>query len=140
MLEVQKFLIKNHRQSEPGYNFSLLESELGIKCNYHLEYPLVILNYDQLDSPKLHPIVMECRGLVLDTTNYDVVASCMKRFFNLGEATEITDKFDWTFDKLQKYNNGETAEGIVIRPKEPFYSNVLKDTWSLKCINREYKL
>lgn len=96
MLEVQKFLIKNHRQSEPRYNFSLLESELGIKCNYHLEYPLVILNYDQLDSPKLHPIVMECRGLVLDTTNYDVVASCMKRFFNLGEATEITDKFDWT--------------------------------------------
>lgn len=56
------------------------------------------------------------------------------------------NSFDWTFDKLQKYsdiqkyNNGETAEGIVIRPKEPFYSNVLKDTWSLKCINREYKL
>lgn len=38
MLEVQKFLIEHYRQSEPGYNFSLLESELGIKCNYHLEY------------------------------------------------------------------------------------------------------
>ena len=58
----------------------------------------------------------------------------------------IIYSFDWTFEKLQeyadimKYENGEVAEGIVIRPCEPFFSNVLKDIWSVKVINREYKL
>ena len=56
------------------------------------------------------------------------------------------NSFDWSFDKLQayadiqKYANGEVAEGIVIRPFEPFFSNVLKEDWSVKCINRDYKL
>jgi hypothetical protein len=95
VLNVQKFLIDNHRQNEPGYNFQLLTEQVGIKCNYHPKYPLVILNYDQIESPKMDPIVRECRGLVLDTSNYDIVAGCMPRFFNLGEALEITDKFDW---------------------------------------------
>jgi RNA ligase (TIGR02306 family) len=54
--------------------------------------------------------------------------------------------FNWTFDQLQKYidtlkyPNGELAEGGVIRPFEPFYSQVLKELWSVKCINREYRL
>jgi RNA ligase (TIGR02306 family) len=58
----------------------------------------------------------------------------------------IIDSFDWDFDKLQeysditKYENGVVAEGIVIRPIVPFYSNALKDIWSVKVINREYKL
>lgn len=54
--------------------------------------------------------------------------------------------FDWSFDKLQKYadiqkySNGETAEGIVIRPQEPFYSDTISGDWSLKVINRNYSL
>jgi len=54
--------------------------------------------------------------------------------------------FDWTFEQLQeftdkqKYPNGELAEGVVIRPVEPFISKVLHEEWSLKCISREYKL
>jgi len=56
------------------------------------------------------------------------------------------DSFDMSFDDLQyiadyqTYKNGEAAEGIVIRPAEPFYSNVLKEDWSVKVINRNYKL
>ena len=95
MLQVQKFLIDNHRQNEPGYNFQLLTEQFGIKCNYHTNLPLVILNYDQMESPKMEDIVCECRGLVIDTTNYNIVCGCMTRFFNLGEALKITDKFDW---------------------------------------------
>lgn len=58
----------------------------------------------------------------------------------------IVNSYDWTFEKLQKfadiqkYANGEVAEGIVIRPMIPFYSKYLKDIWSVKCINRDYKL
>lgn len=56
------------------------------------------------------------------------------------------ESFDMTFDELQEladkqvYANGEVAEGIVIRPMEPFYSKVLKELWSVKVINRDYKL
>ncbi len=56
------------------------------------------------------------------------------------------ESFDWDFNKLQeysdiqKYENGELAEGIVIRPMKPFCSSYIKTDWSLKCINRNYKL
>lgn len=93
MLEVQRFLIEN--KDCPIGEFQALTETLGIKCNFHPTKPLVILNYCQLDSPKMHPIVMECRGLVLHTETYEVVAGAMKRFFNMGEAEEITGKFVW---------------------------------------------
>jgi hypothetical protein len=54
--------------------------------------------------------------------------------------------FDMSFNELQeladvqKYDSGEDGEGIVIRPTEPFYSNVLKEDWSVKVINRNYHL
>lgn len=40
--------------------------------------------------------------------------------------------------KAQNYPTGGPAEGIVIRPKDPFYSNVLKKSWSGKVINDRY--
>ena len=39
----------------------------------------------------------------------------------------------------QKYPNGKPAEGIVVRSKDPFYSTVLKKTWSGKIISELYK-
>lgn len=59
---------------------------------------------------------------------------------------KVVKNFRGTFDDLQKladeqvYANGEKAEGIVVRPFEPFYSTVLRDWWSVKVINRDYKL
>lgn len=96
MLELQKYL-SNHSLDD-------LISEFGMKLCYHPIYPLVIINYDQINSPKMHPIVQECRGLVITTDTFDVVAPCMKRFFNMGEALEVTDKFDWNnkIDSLSK--------------------------------------
>jgi RNA ligase (TIGR02306 family) len=58
----------------------------------------------------------------------------------------VVENFNMTFDELQaladsqKYASGELAEGIVIRPCTPFWSNVLKSYWSVKVINRDYKL
>lgn len=58
----------------------------------------------------------------------------------------VIDEFDMTFDQLQeladsmRYANGELAEGIVIRPCEPFISKALRSDWSFKVISREYRL
>lgn len=86
-MEVIKFLKAN------GNNFRKLTEVYGIKVKDYLEQKLVVLNYDQINSPKMEPIVQECRGLILD---YDLNIICrpFDRFFNYGEAE--TDKMDLT--------------------------------------------
>ena len=86
-MEVIKFLKAN------GNNFQKLTDVYGIKVKDYPEQKLVVLNYDQINSPKMEPIVQECRGLILD---YDLNVVCrpFDRFFNYGEAD--TDKMDLT--------------------------------------------
>jgi hypothetical protein len=86
MLNVQKYL-------RSGKTLDHLKEELGIVVIHHDELPLVILNYDQLESPKLHPIVVECRGLVLQKDTWDIVAKSMNRFFNWSEVPNAPFNF-----------------------------------------------
>lgn len=66
-----------------------LKKELFIDIKH---YPgFFILNYNQLESPTTHPIVQECRGLIL-SENLEVVSRSFGRFFNYGETPEITEK------------------------------------------------
>lgn len=66
---------------------------------------------------------------------------------NIPMVTEISEgaAFGYNLDELiklaneQKYPTGGPAEGIVVRPKEGFYSPVLKKTWSGKVLNENYK-
>lgn len=88
MLEVQQYL-------RGGKTLEDLKTELGIEAKLHPELPLVILTYNQIESPKMHPIVMECRGLVLELDSWDIVMKPFHRFFNHGESLEVTEKFNW---------------------------------------------
>lgn len=72
-----------------------IKDELGIKSTVH-DDGRVILNYDQIESPKLNECVRECRGLVLDSNNdWELVARAFPRFFNLGENRQEQDEFLW---------------------------------------------
>lgn len=73
-----------------------LTSELGIKVKDYPEHNLVVLNYSQIDSPKTHPVVRECRGLILQRDNLKVLCRPFDRFFNAGEAPETVEDFDIT--------------------------------------------
>lgn len=73
-----------------------LQEDLAIKATAHKRLPLVVLNYDQIKSPKYDPIVRECRGLVLDTRDWSPVARGFKRFYNWGEDPEGMTAFDWS--------------------------------------------
>ena len=85
-LLVQSFL-------RSGKTLSDLESEFGIKAS---EWGLLVnLNYSQIDSPKTHPIVMECRQLILEKESWDIVHMSFKRFFNYGEALDLSQDFDY---------------------------------------------
>jgi T4 RnlA family RNA ligase len=56
---------------------------------------LLVLNYNQIDSPKTHPYVMECRSLILEAETLNVVSRSFDRFFNYGEALNVMPEIDW---------------------------------------------
>lgn len=61
--------------------------ELGIKVVEYENY--YVLDYSQIDSPKEHPLVMECRGTIVRKDTFEVVCLPFRRFSNLFE-TEST--------------------------------------------------
>jgi len=78
--------------------------------------------------------------------DYDkVVAFCKK--YNIPMVTLVAEgsTFGYNIEELvklaseQTYPTGGPAEGIVIRPKEGFRSEVLKKVWSGKVLNEKYK-
>lgn len=86
-----------------------LEEEYGIEAVRHPSLPLLILNYG-LKTPnslKTHPIVRECRSLVLEDGSWDVVARSFPRFFNQGELGD--EEFDWS-----DYTAVEKVDGSLI--------------------------
>jgi hypothetical protein len=87
MLETQKYLLDKSLDD--------LKAELGIKVTQDPELGLVILNYDQIESPKTHPIVRECRGLVLELGTWRIAARSFPRFFNWGEVADEMGLFDF---------------------------------------------
>lgn len=96
MLKVQEYL-------KSGKTLADLETEYAIRLTYHPSEPLVILNYDQCDSPKTDPIVAECRGLVLNSQTYELVAKSFNRFFRIGEVENNWKEFNWNnFSCLEK--------------------------------------
>jgi hypothetical protein len=113
MLEVQKYL-------KDGKTCQDLNAELGINATYHDRHPLVILNYDQIESPRLHPIVRECRGLVLEVSTWNLVARSFPRFFNLHENGGHPD-FVW--EKSIAYEKLDGSLLIVFAYKGELFIN-----------------
>lgn len=110
MLNVQKFLIEQKEQGKFTTEcFNALTEQLGIKVKFYDEEGIVLLDYHQLDSPKMHPVVIECRSLILDTFTFEVVSRKFDRFFNYGEALEYYHDFD-----LQRSVIMEKADGSLI--------------------------
>lgn len=59
-----------------------LKSQYSIKVKEHPD-GLVVLDYTPR-SPENHPIVKECRGLII-SSNYEIVSRGFDRFFNYNE-------------------------------------------------------
>ena len=87
MLNVQEYLRK--------YGLDKLQEEFAIKVVEHEADPLLIMNYNMIDSPKFHPIADECRGLVLEKDTWRIVARGFKRFYNYGEGEDLQAPFNW---------------------------------------------
>jgi len=67
-----------------------LKEELKIEVN-NTYTDRITLNYDQIESPKHHPVIKECRGLILSWPNLDVLARSFDRFYNYSEDPNSKD-------------------------------------------------
>ena len=83
MLNVQKYLKEKGLES--------LVKEFAIKIT---DYPdRIVCNYDQIESPRFHPIVDECRALILrKDKDWSVLANSFRRFYNYGEGVDLSLK------------------------------------------------
>ena len=113
-LKVQDYLRSTGLSTEEACK--KLKDELGIEYSFYDN--LVCLGYSQCDSPKTHPIVMECRGLILEKDSFNIVSFPLKRFFNCDEVPELSDKIDFT-----KASGLEKIDGSLIS----FFN--YKDKW-----------
>ena len=96
MLHVQTYL-------RSGKTLEDLKAEFAIKPRDCPDLGVVVLNYDQIASDPNHPIVQECRALILEQGTWKVLSWPFKRFFNLGEQKLGMERFDWSqFKALEK--------------------------------------
>lgn len=65
-----------------------------------------VIDYDQIKSPRNHPLVDECRGIVVEQETLRVICWPFRRFYNLGEFPEMEKKFDWTTALCQGKEDG----------------------------------
>ncbi len=99
MLKVQEYLRSNKTLED-------LTQEFGINASKHDTLPLIILNYDQIESKKTEQISRECRALILNTENWEVVSKSFSRFFNWGEMAEEMPLFCWDTAKAYEKVDG----------------------------------
>lgn len=68
----------------------------SLKCREYAN-GIYCLDYDQINSPSTHPIVMNCRGTIVRAVGNEfyVVSAKFVRFFNLGEHPEQVEDFDF---------------------------------------------
>jgi len=100
---IQQFL------REPGWTetkLDALKTRYGITHRRHCAYPnLVLLKYNQIESPFGEPIVQECRGIILDEADHwRIVSRAFSKFFNHGEGHAAP--IDWSTAKVQEKVDG----------------------------------
>lgn len=90
-------------------NFISSAEALNIKIKHYEAEGLYCLNYDQINSPKTDNLVRLCRGIIVDS-DLNIVCRPFKRFFNYGEALEITQGFEFDTATVQ-----EKADGSLVK-------------------------
>ena len=121
MLEVQKLFKSyvNTMSTNGMEQFKSALSEIGVDVRDYPEYGFMHLDYNMIECIKTHPIVIECRGLIMD---YDgnILCKSFDRFFNLGE--NGVDTFDFANSVAF-----EKADGSLVR----VYFNNKTNKWEI---------
>lgn len=106
-----------------GNTLDDLAEQFAIKVKQY-DNGLVVLNYDQIDSPKFHHIADECRGLIIrfnsEISEWVVVSKAFTRFYNIGENNVYPESY-------AEYDAYEKADGSLIK----IYYNPIDDQYEI---------
>jgi hypothetical protein len=100
--------------------YGIEKAILEFKLKTRVYSDKILLKYDQLSSPTLMalPEVQECRGLILDKANWNVMSLAFTKFFNSEEGNAV--KIDWSTAHVL-----EKLDGSCIQ----VYWDHYKNTW-----------
>lgn len=121
MLQVQK-LFHSHVNTMSTNGMEAFRAALGligVDVRDYPEHGFMHLDYNMIECEKNHPIVIECRGLIMD---YDgnIMCKSFDRFFNLGENN--VSEFDFANSIAF-----EKADGSLCR----IYFNTKTNKWEI---------
>jgi hypothetical protein len=99
-----------------GADLATLCAAYSLKTKRHGRYPnLVLVKYDQINSPLQERLVQECRGIILDEADdWRVISRGFDKFFNYGEpgaadidweSACVQEKLDGSLCTLYRYRN-----------------------------------
>jgi hypothetical protein len=95
MLKVQEYLL--------AHGLEKLVEEFSVQVT---DYPdRVVLNYDQIKSPRFHLILDECRALILHKGTWKVMSRAFDRFYNVGEG-EVWKQYNVAEAHIQQKLDG----------------------------------
>ena len=96
-----------------------LERRYAVRGVRHRAYPnLVLLKYNQIDSPMADPVVQECRGLIVDeAAGWAVVSFPYAKFFNYAEP--LAAPIDWATATV--YDKADGSLMVLYRYAEAWH-------------------
>jgi len=103
-----------------GGTLESLTEKFAIDVKRHSQYNnLVLLKYNQIDSPFGEEIVRECRGIILDEKDdWRVICYSMPKFFNHSEGHAAP--IDWSTAKVREKVDGSLCQLFVYDSKWMF--------------------
>ena len=78
--------------------------------NYDEDRGLILLDYNQINTPKHAAPAWQCRGVIYDLEFQQVVCRPVDRFFNLGGSPAQQDNFNWN-----NFTAFEKVDGFLIK-------------------------
>jgi hypothetical protein len=98
------YLLQNYLRA--GGALEELRAKYAIDATRHKIYSnLILLKYNQIESPFAEPIVREARGIILDEAdNWRVVCARFSKFGNYGES--YCPEIDWKTARVQEKVDG----------------------------------
>lgn len=98
MLAVQKYLHE--------HGLAKLVADFAVKVTENPLDDRILLNYNQIESPKSHPVIRNCRGLCLNKNDFSIISKSFDRFYNFTEHPESDNRFDWSDCVIQEKCDG----------------------------------
>jgi hypothetical protein len=106
VLKIQKHL------REFGLEETVSKFKLKIR-----EYPhKVLFKYDQIESDMSIEEVRECRGLILERNNWDILCFSFEKFFN--EAESSAARIDWSTARILEKLDGCCHESTILMTED----------------------